>query len=80
MEDTIVQETLGLTTIVISHQVVTNVDRILEMDGGRIVASGTHEQLLARRGWYAAQVNRRIEGDQMMRVMEELAPGVATAR
>lgn len=80
VEDTIVQETLGLTTIVISHQVVTNVDRILEMDGGRIVASGTHEQLLARRGWYAAQVNRRIEGDQMMRVMEELAPGVATAR
>ena len=80
VEDTIVQETLGLTTIVISHQVVTNVDRILEMDGGRIVASGTHQQLLARRGWYAAQVNRRIEGDQMMRVMEELAPGVATAR
>ena len=78
--DTIAQETLGLTTIVISHQVVTDVDRILEMDGGRIVASGTHEQLLARRGWYATQVRRQSEGEQMMRMMGELTPGVATAR
>lgn len=80
VEGTIVQETVGLTTIVISHQVIDQVDGILEMDGGRIVASGTHEQLLASRGWYAAQVRRRSEGEQMLRMMDGLTPGVATAR
>ena len=80
VEDTILHETLDLTTIVISHQVIPEVDRILEMDGGRIVATGTHEQLLARRGWYAAQAQRRNDGEHMMRMMGELAPGVATAR
>lgn len=80
VEGTIVQETVGLTTIVISHQVIDEVHRILEMDGGRIIASGTHEQLLARRGWYAAQVHRRSEGEQMLRMMDGLSPGMATAR
>lgn len=80
VEDTIVDATLGLATIVISHQVLAEVDQVLEMDGGRVTAFGTHEQMLARRGWYAAQVDRRSEGERMMRVMGQLAPGVATTR
>jgi ATP-binding cassette subfamily B protein len=47
--------TRGATTIVISHRfsTVRRADRIVVIEGGRVVESGTHEQLLAARGRYA---------------------------
>ncbi|MEU8780811.1 ABC transporter ATP-binding protein [Streptomyces sp. NPDC048637] len=44
----------GRTTIVITHDLdlATDADRILVLDEGRLVESGTHAQLLARRGLY----------------------------
>jgi len=45
----------GRTTLVIAHRLATiiNADRIIVMDQGRIVDSGTHQQLMQNEGLYA---------------------------
>ena len=51
------------TTIVIAHRLATvlNADRILVMDGGRIVEEGTHESLVAKGALYASLAKLQFE-------------------
>ena len=46
----------GRTTLVIAHRLSTveKADRIMVMEGGRVVESGSHAELLARDGHYAS--------------------------
>jgi len=54
------------TTILVSHRVSTlrGADRVVVLDGGRIVESGSHAELVAAGGWYAALERRqRLEAE-----------------
>jgi len=52
------------TTLVIAHRLATvlSCDRILVMDGGRIVEEGTHASLVAANGLYARLARLQFEG------------------
>ena len=53
----------GKTVVIVAHRLSTvkNADNIVVLDKGRIVESGTHSQLIARRGAYYALVKNQLE-------------------
>jgi ATP-binding cassette subfamily B protein len=58
------------TTIFISHRVSTvrNADRIAVLHEGRVVELGTHEELLARNGYYTDLYNKQLLEEELARV------------
>jgi ATP-binding cassette subfamily B multidrug efflux pump len=60
----------GRTTIFISHRVSTvrNADRIAVLHHGRIVELGSHEELLARKGYYTELYNKQLLEEELERV------------
>jgi ATP-binding cassette subfamily B multidrug efflux pump len=57
----------GRTTIFISHRVSTvrNADRIAVLFEGRIVESGTHDELLALNGYYTDLYNKQLLEEEL---------------
>ena len=57
------QLTIGRTSFVIAHRLSTikNANIILVMNKGDIIEQGTHEQLLAKKGFYAELYNSQFE-------------------
>jgi ATP-binding cassette subfamily B protein len=55
---------VGRTTLVIAHRLATVLacDRILVVDGGRIVEEGDHDELVARDGLYARLARLQFQG------------------
>ncbi|MCP3102950.1 ATP-binding cassette domain-containing protein [Myxococcus sp. K15C18031901] len=52
----------GRTTLIIAHRLstVVDADRVLVMDGGRIIQSGTHASLVAEEGLYRRLVEKQV--------------------
>lgn len=58
----------GRTTIIVTHRLslVRDCDRILVIDEGRVMESGTHEQLVEKDGWYARMYRLQMEGGALV--------------
>ena len=73
----------GKTTFIISHRVSTarHADRVFVLDGGRVIESGTHAELLKLDGYYAnlerVQSNQAQDRARKLELLRALDIGTA---
>ena len=70
------------TVLLITHRLIglEGVDRIVELQAGRIVAQGSHDELLAAGGWYAQQWGLESERADMSLLLPSLPIGRGVPR
>jgi ATP-binding cassette subfamily B protein len=63
VQDALATALAGRTSLVIAHRLSTvlNADKVIVLDGGRVVESGRHEELLAANGLYAELYRTQFE-------------------
>jgi ABC-type multidrug transport system fused ATPase/permease subunit len=76
------QALLGRTVLLITHRLrgLEDADRILVLEQGRVVARGTHDELLEQGGWYAEQWWAEAEREDMSALLPTLPVGRAVPR
>ena len=68
VQDALAELMVGRTTFVIAHRLATvrNADRIVVLDAGRVVETGTHESLVAAGGLYASLAERQFVAEDVL--------------
>ena len=68
VQDALAELMVGRTTFVIAHRLATvrNADRIVVLDAGRVVETGTHESLVHAGGLYASLAERQFVAEEVL--------------
>ena len=86
IQEAIDQLSANRTTIIIAHRLSTvrNVDKIMVLKDGRVVETGTHTELMAKQGAYAAMYGREeeetTEGENPVKVSEDKNAAIREGR
>jgi ATP-binding cassette subfamily B protein len=75
IQGALAQVSVGRTTLIIAHRLSTviHADKIVVLDGGRVVEQGTHAGLLAAEGRYAILWRKQQEATQLETRLEAAA-------
>lgn len=79
LTDTMMTSLGDATVLLITHRLrgVEQFDHIVELEAGRIVAQGSHDELMQLNGWYAEQWSLESERQDMAALLARLPIGQA---